>query len=222
MIPVLYERFQDWCKNGSVYIISDTHFDDDDCIKMDPNWMNPEDAIAIIKKTVHKCDTLIHLGDVGNLEYMKQIKGHKVLIMGNHDTGVTKYKEVFDKVLDAILASEEHSSNEITIAGKDKLIDYPEFNDVTKLKKTVSALEKNEKIIPIMSAGDDVELSINFCDDESGLEDCSVVTISCNIQGKPKITAGVIGPMRMDYPKAISVLKEVAETIENSLKEGDY
>jgi len=26
----------------------------------------------------------------------------------------------------------------------------------------------------------------------------------------------------MDYPKAISVLKEVAETIENSLREGDY
>lgn len=134
---------------------------------------------------------------------------------------LTKYKEVFDKVLDAILASEEHSSNEITIAGKDKLIEYPEFNDVNKLKKTVSALEK-DKIIPIMANNEDLELSINFCDDESGLEDCSVISISCNIEGKPKITAGVIGPMRMDYPKAISVLKEVAETIENSLREGDY
>ena len=134
---------------------------------------------------------------------------------------LTKYKEVFDKVLDAIWASQEHSSNEITIAGKDKLIDYPEFNDVDKLRKTVSALEK-ERIIPIMSASEDLELSINFFDDESGLEDCSVISISCNIEGKPKITAGVIGPMRMDYPKAISVLKEVAETIENSLREGDY
>lgn len=133
-----------------------------------------------------------------------------------------KYKEVFDKVLDAIQASEEHLLNEITIAGKDKLIEYPEFNDVERLKKTVSALEKSETIIPIMSNDDDVELSINFGEDNSGLEDCSVITVSCNVQGKPKITAGVIGPMRMDYPKAISVLKEVAETIENSLKEGDY
>ena len=134
---------------------------------------------------------------------------------------LTKYKEVFDKVLDAIWASHENASNEITIAGKDKLIDYPEFNDVDKLRKTVSALEK-DKIIPIMSNNEDLELSINFCDDESGLEDCSVISISCNIEGKPKITAGVIGPMRMDYPKAISVLKEVAETIENSLREGDH
>lgn len=133
-----------------------------------------------------------------------------------------KYKDVFDKVLDAIQASEEHSSNEIMIAGKDKLIEYPEFNDIERLKKTVSALEKSETIIPIMSNSEDLELSINFGEDNSGLEDCSVITVSCNVKGKPKITAGVIGPMRMDYPKAISVLKEVAETIENSLKEGDY
>ena len=133
-----------------------------------------------------------------------------------------QYKDVFDKVLDAIQASEEQSSNEITIAGKDKLIEYPEFNDIERLKKTVSALEKSETIIPILSKDDGVELSVNFCEDDSGLDNCSVITVSCNVQGKPKITAGVIGPMRMDYPKAISVLKEVAETIENSLKEGDY
>ena len=133
-----------------------------------------------------------------------------------------QYKDVFDKVLDAIQASEEHSSNEITIAGKDKLIEYPEFNDIDKLKKTVSALEKSETILPILSKDENMELSINFCEDNSGLDNCSVITVSCNVQGKPKITAGVIGPMRMDYPKAISVLKEVAETIENSLREGDY
>lgn len=103
MIPALYERFQDWCKAGSIYIISDTHFDDDDCIKMDPNWLSPEEAIAILKKTVHKNDTLIHLGDVGEIDYMKQIRGHKVLLMGNHDTGVTKYKEVFDEVYEGPL-----------------------------------------------------------------------------------------------------------------------
>lgn len=133
-----------------------------------------------------------------------------------------QYKDVFDKVLDAIQASEEHLSNEITIAGKDKLIEYPEFNDIERLKKTVSALEKSETIIPILSNDEHMELSVNFCEDDSGLDNCSVISVSCNVQGKPKITAGVIGPMRMDYSKAISVLKEVAETIENSLREGDY
>ena len=66
-----------------------------------------------------------------------------------------------------------------------------------------------------------MELSINIGNDNSGLSDCSIVTVSCNVKGMSKITAGVIGPMRMDYPKAISVLKEVAETIENVLGEDD-
>ena len=76
--------------------------------------------------------------------------------------------------------------------------------------------------MPIITSGGDLELSINIGNDDSGLSECSVVTISCNIGGESKITAGVIGPMRMDYPKAISVLKEVAQSIENTLSsEGD-
>lgn len=129
-----------------------------------------------------------------------------------------KYKDVFDKVLDAIMQS-NHITDGVTIAGKDKLIEYPEFNDVDKLKKTIATLEQSENIIPILKNDDGLELSINIGGDNSGIEDCSVVTVSCNVKGKSKITAGVIGPMRMDYPKAISVLREVAETIENVLSD---
>lgn len=132
-----------------------------------------------------------------------------------------KYKEVFDKVLDVIWASEKNYSKHMMIAGKENLMQYPEFNDIEKLKKTVTALEKHETILPVITAGGDLELSINIGNDDSGLSDCSIVTISCNVNGESKITAGVIGPMRMDYPKAISVLKEVAETIENVLGEYD-
>ena len=132
-----------------------------------------------------------------------------------------KYKEVFDKVLDVIWASEKNYSKHMMIAGKENLMQYPEFNDIEKLKKTVTALEKHETILPVITSGGDLELSINIGSDDSGLSDCSIVTISCNVNGESKITAGVIGPMRMDYPKAISVLKEVAETIENVLGEDD-
>lgn len=98
MISALYDKFKGWSKSGSVYIISDTHFDDENCRKIDPNWLSSEEQLAIIKKMVHKSDTLIILGDVGELKYIKEIKGYKVLIMGNHDTGATKFKEVFDEV----------------------------------------------------------------------------------------------------------------------------
>ena len=78
-------------------------------------------------------------------------------------------------------------------------------------------------MIPLIDRDDNLEISINIGNDDTGLEDCSVITISCNVNDGTKITAGVVGPMRMDYSKAVSVLKEVAETIENTLSgEGDY
>ncbi len=134
-----------------------------------------------------------------------------------------KYKIVFERVLDIIEANQDSSHGTLSIAGKEKLMDYPEFNDISKFKKAVTVFENSENILPLIKSGDDLEISINIGNDDSGLEDCSVVTVSCNIGGETKITAGVIGPMRMDYPKAVSVLKEVAETIENALNdEGEY
>ncbi len=134
-----------------------------------------------------------------------------------------KYQAVFDKVLEIIEANNEAYKGNYTVAGKDKLIDSPEFNDVGKVKKALTLFDNTDAILPIISKGSDVELSINVGSDDAGLEDCSIVTVSCNIKGEQKITAGVIGPMRMDYPKAVSVLKEVAETIENALSdEGEW
>lgn len=92
MINSLYPIFQHWSEKGSVYIISDTHFEDSDCKLMNPDWITPEEQVKIINSMVHKNDTLIHLGDVGNPEWIAKLKaGHKVLIMGNHDKGKNVY-----------------------------------------------------------------------------------------------------------------------------------
>jgi len=98
MINSLYPIFQHWSEKGSVYLISDTHFADSDCKFMDPEWITPEEQVSILQKYIHKNDTLVHLGDVGNPEYLKNVKGYKVLIMGNHDQSITKFQPYFNEV----------------------------------------------------------------------------------------------------------------------------
>jgi hypothetical protein len=72
------------------------HFDDADCKLMDPDWISPEEQIALINGNVRKNDTFICLGDVGNPEYIQQINAHwKVLLLGNHDPKGA-YREFFD------------------------------------------------------------------------------------------------------------------------------
>ena len=98
MINSLYPQFRDkWSATGSVYIISDTHFDDFDCKFMDPDWIAPQEHMEIIKQDVRKGDTLIHLGDVGNPSYLDELNCYKVLITGNHDV-LSKLNSHFDEV----------------------------------------------------------------------------------------------------------------------------
>ena len=98
MIKSLYPIFRDkWSATGSVYIVSDTHFDDADCKYMNPNWITPEEHIAILKKEIHKNDVLIHLGDVGNASYLDELKCYKVLLTGNHDV-LSKVASHFDEI----------------------------------------------------------------------------------------------------------------------------
>lgn len=102
MIDTLYQKFRDWSNGGSVYLISDTHFGDSDCELMDKNWISPEEHMKNIS-IAHKCDTLIHLGDVGNPEYFTKLKCHKVLIMGNHDESASRFKNYFDEIYEGPL-----------------------------------------------------------------------------------------------------------------------
>ncbi|MBQ6627858.1 MAG: metallophosphoesterase [Methanobrevibacter sp.] len=94
----LYKPFEHWYHGGTIWVISDTHFDDPDCKLMDVNWVSPEEQVKLINSKVGKNDTLIHLGDVGNKEWVKKLKGYKVLIRGNHDSGSTTYEGIFDEV----------------------------------------------------------------------------------------------------------------------------
>ena len=98
MIQTLYEPFRHWSEGGSVFILSDTHFADEDCKLMDPDWILPEEQLEIINQTVGKGDTFVCLGDVGDPKYVPMIKARrKILLLGNHDArGV--YKNLFQEI----------------------------------------------------------------------------------------------------------------------------
>jgi len=108
-------------KNGTVWVYSDPHFSDLDSYKLRgvfsciteeqfnetkiTNYTYKQFLQSVVKTTdelqikninskVGKNDTLIILGDVGNIECVKKLKaGYKVLIMGNHDKGASNYKK---------------------------------------------------------------------------------------------------------------------------------
>ena len=104
----LYPAFKHWFSaSGNVWFYSDPHFGDEESWLLRKKFVRDIDnvetfdnlQIATINKTCGKNDTLVILGDVGNIEYIKRLKAKKkILILGNHDQGASYYANVFDEV----------------------------------------------------------------------------------------------------------------------------
>lgn len=97
-IAGLYKCFDHWHKQGTVWIYSDTHFDDEELAAGVRNRPSAEEQVKLINSKVGRKDTLILLGDVGNVEWAKKLRGYKILIAGNHDAGLSNYEDIFDEV----------------------------------------------------------------------------------------------------------------------------
>lgn len=98
-LPGLYDIFQErWGQSQSCYIYSDPHFSDEDLECGIKNRPSDEEQIKNINSCAGRKDTLIILGDVGNIECVRRLRAaRKILIMGNHDLGRTNYERKIEK-----------------------------------------------------------------------------------------------------------------------------
>lgn len=114
MYKGLYDKFSNWFRGGNIWLYSDPHFGDKDMKEVRKNYISDEEQIKRINSKVGKNDTIIFLGDIGNIECIKKIRGYKVLFMGNHDKGATNYKRV-------VKETQTFNSAEITVEDLDKI-----------------------------------------------------------------------------------------------------
>ena len=112
MLTGVYNIFQKkWNPSGTVWIYSDPHFSDKELQNAIPNRPSDEELVKRINSKVGKNDTLIILGDIGNLNYVRQLKGrYKVLLLGNHDKGKSNY---IQKTMTKIYDYHKYSKKEV-------------------------------------------------------------------------------------------------------------
>ena len=89
-----YELYPCFNWPGTIWLYSDPHFGDEELYtyRGTSSSINDDEQVRRINSKVGKNDTIVILGDVGSVEWVKKIRGYKVLILGNHDSGASKYK----------------------------------------------------------------------------------------------------------------------------------
>ena len=129
------------------------------------------------------------------------------------------YRNIFDGVMNAIEEYIVNDKVDIVMEGEGKILNHPEYNDSEKVKNFLSVVTSKDKLADLFEDHDDnIEINIKVGGpDGETLPDCSLVTATYSLSGEKIGTYGVIGPLRMDYQKVVSVLEGVGKILEDIL-----
>ena len=131
------------------------------------------------------------------------------------------YREIFDRVLDAIEEYVLKDNGEVAIEGEGKILNHPEYTDSQKVKNFLSVVTSKDKLVELLKEDKEgIEINIKIGGEENAdmPADCSLVTATYSASGVKIGSYGVIGPLRMDYQKVVSVLEGVGKILEDVLK----
>ena len=131
------------------------------------------------------------------------------------------YREIFSSVMAAIEDYLDKGGVSVVMEGEDKILRHPEYTDSEKVKNFLSVVTDKEKLTDLLTGDtDDIEINIRIGGEngEKLPSECSMVTATYSASGVKMGTYGVIGPLRMDYQKVVSVLEGGGKILEDILK----
>ncbi len=132
---------------------------------------------------------------------------------------------VIKSVCQTISAS---GAGDIKIDGVDRLLSYPEFYDIGRLRDMLSMFERKEELLqlisgdtaPMMPSGqpdDGVQVYIGSENPVILMDNSTLVFKPVKKDGRTVGALGVIGPTRMNYTKVISMIANITNSISDVL-----
>lgn len=118
----------------------------------------------------------------------------------------------------------ELDSADIKLDGINKLLQFPEYSDVTKLRSLLGVLEKKDKLMDVISShtssDEGIHVYIGAENDSDVMSNTTLIFKNINIQGS-QFAVGVIGPKRMNYQKVIDMINSLANRIDIMYSDSD-
>lgn len=125
-------------------------------------------------------------------------------------------RSCFTSVADAIAHDiSREASRGVILGGATNLLKHPEYLDFDKASSMLAVLETKEQLYKILSKAAKMEFTVTIGSENElpEMQSSSVVTATYKISGKPVGSFGVIGPIRMDYAKVVTVLNQMGKTL---------
>lgn len=110
------------------------------------------------------------------------------------------------------------TSEKVYLGGTLNMLNQPEFRDLNKVKTLFSVFEENSKLKDLLKKSQDgLCVTIGSENPDVVFKDCSVISATYHINGKQIGSIGVLGPTRMDYGKAITIVDYMTKSLTDML-----
>ncbi|MBQ8915290.1 MAG: heat-inducible transcription repressor HrcA [Clostridia bacterium] len=150
-------------------------------------------------------------------------------IMMELESAMGEYGFLVDPVVKSVCQTISASGGgDIKIDGVQRLLSYPEFYDIGRLRELLAMFERKEELLqlisgdtaPLMPAGqpdDGVHVYIGSENPVIMLDSSTLVFKPVKKDGRTVGALGIIGPTRMNYKKVISMIDDITNSVSEVL-----
>ncbi|MEG6614845.1 heat-inducible transcriptional repressor HrcA [Peptococcaceae bacterium 1198_IL3148] len=133
---------------------------------------------------------------------------------------LSRYRDFVDVALELMQNNlAKQVEGKIYLGGVYNILNQPEFHNIEKLKTLLSLLEKESLLQDIMMGKKDgLSVRIGVENNQEEIKDCTMITATYKIGNHMQGTIGVLGPTRMEYSKAITIVEHLSKILNYTLE----
>ena len=134
-------------------------------------------------------------------------------------------EELFQTAIGLIRRALETGTNErLYLGGTTQLLDYPEFSNIERIRDILLVLEQEELVKDILHAhlGDGLAVTIGKEHKKVEFQDSSLITATYHLDGELLGSIAILGPTRMEYSKAMSLLDYINTNLTEVIHRLEY
>jgi heat-inducible transcriptional repressor len=152
---------------------------------------------------------------------LEEVRGRLVELMRNersqYDVLVRRALEIGSR----FFVSDDLGPSDVHVDGTENLLDRPDHRDFARRKSLGTALEDKHRLVRLLDAcmaNEGILTAIGSENSDPELHGLSVVATSYAIDSTKVGMLGIVGPTRMDYDRAMSLVGYVAELLGTALR----
>ena len=142
-------------------------------------------------------------------------------VIGDLQSELAGYRALLDVTLDGLLAPDTGDDERVVVGGTTNLFRQPEFREIERAHAVIRLLGERELVRDLLDGIEpgrgDVQVIIGHENPLAQMQEFSVVSATYLLDGREIGRLAVVGPTRMNYPRVVSMVEVVTESLSDVL-----